>query len=100
MFPGPEAISVWVEIVEKQKERINSRQGEQLYSQEHHPDAIAALQEISRMDLASWDASARAWLQSADEAKALQQKQTMLILDNANIPVNNEPDAYNSVMKA
>ncbi|RDL40390.1 uncharacterized protein BP5553_00369 [Venustampulla echinocandica] len=100
MFTGPEAISVWVEIVQKQKECISIRQGERLYSEEHQADCMAVLQEISRAELASWDASARAWLQSADEAKPRQQKQTMLILDNASIPVNNEPDTYTSVMKA
>ncbi|KAL2064516.1 hypothetical protein VTL71DRAFT_3653 [Oculimacula yallundae] len=100
MFTGPEAISVWVEIVQRQKESISARYGDRLYAQEYQSDCIAALQEISRAELSNWDASARAWLQSADEAKALQQKQTMLILDNASIPVNNEPDTYASVMKA
>lgn len=100
MFTGPEAISVWVEIVQKRKESISIKQAESLYSHEHQADCAAARQEISRAELASWDASARAWLQSADEAKALQQKQTMLILDNASIPVNNESDTYSSVIKA
>jgi len=100
MFTGPEAISVWVELVQKQKETICASQQEHLYAEESHPSTSAALQEISRAELARWDASARAWLQSADEAKSLQQKQTTLILDNASIPVNNEPDTYSSVVKA
>jgi len=100
MFTGPEAISVWVELVQKQKEKILGKNGQILYSHEHQAELVAAQQEISRSDLANWDASARAWLQSADEAKAVQHKQTMLILDNASVPVNNEPDTYTSVMKA
>ncbi|KAM3072718.1 hypothetical protein ACMFMF_007051 [Clarireedia jacksonii] len=84
IFSGPEAVTIWVELVQKQKEHIR----------------IAAQQEISRDDLSSWDASARAWLQSADQAKSLQHTQTMLILNNAGLPVNNMADIYDSVMKA
>jgi len=100
MFSGPEAISVWVELVQKQKEKITRGRENHLYSAEHLPAALAAEQEISRSDLARWDASARAWLQSADQAKAVNHKQTMLILNNANIPVNSEDDMYLSVTKA
>ncbi|KAH8597426.1 hypothetical protein B0O99DRAFT_507860 [Bisporella sp. PMI_857] len=100
MFTGPEAISVWVELVQKQKEVINAKQRATLYSHEQEADRVAALQDITRAELANWDASARAWLQSADEAKILQHKQTMLILNNASVPVNNEADTYTSVIKA
>jgi len=55
----------------------------------------AAQQDISR-----WDASARAWIQSADQAKEFQHKQMMLILNNVSIHINNEPDTYGSVMNA
>jgi hypothetical protein len=99
-FTSPEAISVWVELVQKQKQRIRNQQESQLYSQEHRAALSAAHQEIPRSDLANWDASARAWLQSADEAKAFQHKQTMLILNNASVPVNTESDTYSSVIKA
>lgn len=100
MFTGPEAISVWVELVQKQKEWIRSQQGSRLYSHEHLRTASAAQQAISRAELANWDASARAWLQSADLAMEKQHLQTKLILDNANLPVNAEPQTYSSVMKA
>ena len=100
IFTGPEAISVWVELVQKHKECIRAEKDSHLYSHEHEDAMAAAQQEISRNDLASWDASARAWLQSADQAKELHHKQTMLILKNANVPVNNEPETYASVMKA
>jgi hypothetical protein len=100
MFSGPEAVSLWVELVQKQKACISSNQDKALFSAEQIPAIVAAYQDISRSDLASWDSSARAWLQSADEAKALQHKQTMLILGSASIPVNSNPDPYDSVMKA
>lgn len=61
---------------------------------------LAGQQEITRNDLAIWDASARAWLQSADQAKQKQHIQTTLILNNASVPVNSEPQTYGSVMKA
>jgi hypothetical protein len=100
IFTGPEAVSVWVELVQKQKERIRRMQGSALYSHEHVSGMVAAQQDISRADLASWDASARAWLQSADQARSLQHKQTMLILNNAGVPVNTTADTYASVMEA
>lgn len=99
-FTGPEAISIWVEIVKKQKEYIRGKVENSLYSAVDQATLSATQQDISRSDLATWDASARAWLQSADQAKALQHKQTMLILDNASLPVNTEPETYSSVMKA
>ncbi|PQE26776.1 hypothetical protein CJF31_00003488 [Rutstroemia sp. NJR-2017a BVV2] len=99
-FSGPEAVAIWVELVQKQKEHIRSKQERVLYSHEHTPGMVAAQQDISRDDLSSWDTSARAWLQSADQAKSLQHTQTMLILNNAGIPVNNTKDIYGSVMKA
>jgi hypothetical protein len=100
IFTGPEAVSIWVELVQRQKARSSSRQESALYTQEHNPSVTAAQQDISRADLASWDSSARAWLQSADQAKALQHKQTMLIVNNTSVPVNKEPDTYTSVIKA
>jgi len=99
-FTSSEATSVWVEIVEKQKEHLFKKRDEDLFNERHDSLTFAAMQEISRNDLTKWDASARAWLQSADQAKARQHKQMMLILNNARIPVNGEPDTYKSVMKA
>lgn len=55
---------------------------------------------ISREQLAEWDASARAWLQTADKSRALQQTQLMLVLGNVNIPVNHLPNVYDSVIQA
>ncbi|KAH8684202.1 hypothetical protein BGZ60DRAFT_161886 [Tricladium varicosporioides] len=100
IFTVPEAISTWVEIVDNQKEHIFKKHAETLYSHELNAEYSAARQDISRVDLSNWDASARAWLQSADEAKAVQHKQMMLILNNTSIPVNTERNTYSSVMGA
>ncbi|KAH8766304.1 hypothetical protein F5882DRAFT_474294, partial [Hyaloscypha sp. PMI_1271] len=100
MFTGPEAISIWVELVNKQKESIRNKQGNGLYHHEHISSISAAQQDITRSELSSWDASARAWIQSADQAKILQHKQAMLIVNNASVPINREHDVYTSVMRA
>ncbi|KAL3454907.1 hypothetical protein BJX64DRAFT_295612 [Aspergillus heterothallicus] len=61
---------------------------------------LASQQEFPRRQLASWDASARAWLQTADKVKRLQQTQLMLIINNLQLPVNVKNDPYESVMTA
>jgi hypothetical protein len=66
MFTSSEATSIWVEIVEKQRENIFKDRDEAIYNESYDVLIIAAKQEIPRSDLANWDASARAWLQSAD----------------------------------
>ncbi|MCJ1361903.1 hypothetical protein MMC16_001004 [Acarospora aff. strigata] len=60
----------------------------------------AAQQELSRKQLADWDASARSWLQTADEVKIREQKQLMLVLDNVRMPVNQNISVYGSVLQA
>lgn len=100
LFTDTEATSLWVELVENQKAKILAEQSDDvLYSHQHTAAIMAAQQQLSRGELANWDASARAWLQSADHVKARQHKQMMLILENG-IPVNTEPATYKSVMLA
>lgn len=69
IFTGSEATSVWVGLVEKQKQRIREDHSEAMYTHRLAASMVAAEQELSRIDLGNWDASARAWLQSADRAK-------------------------------
>ncbi|KAH6672035.1 hypothetical protein B0J14DRAFT_543808 [Halenospora varia] len=98
IWKGPEAISVWVELVARRKAEIvqEFEQG----SIQSTTDLLAEQQEISRSHLAIWDSSARAWLQTADEALCVKQTQLKLVLDNVNIPVENSSDLYTSVIKA
>jgi hypothetical protein len=101
LFTDSEATSVWVELVENQKANImNEQSADEIYSRQHDAAIMAAQQQLSRTDLANWDASARAWLQSADHVKARQHKQMMLILESAQVPVNTESSTFKSVMLA
>lgn len=95
----PEAISIWVELVQERKKDIASRYdgGEELH---FSTVAAAAQSEISRASLAEWDASARSWLRTADNTKSLQQHQLMLIIANVNIPINKDMEVLSSVLTA
>ena len=98
VWDGPEAISVWVELVKERKEDI-AKQCEDGHAVPYGA-VMATRQDISRDQLAEWDASARAWLRTADQAKLLQQKQLMLVIDNIEVPVNHDMRVYSSVIAA
>ncbi|KAL8720042.1 MAG: hypothetical protein Q9225_003035 [Loekoesia sp. 1 TL-2023] len=98
IWDGPEAISIWMEIVSKRKEEVVVGFDETDIA--HLATLSAARQEFPRGQIAEWDASARAWLRVADKVKTKQQKQLMLILDNVQVPVNGRTDTYVSVMEA
>ncbi|KAI1370974.1 hypothetical protein F4677DRAFT_450808 [Hypoxylon crocopeplum] len=94
-----DATSLWVEIVAERRREITTRfeNGEPL------PFALTAAvvqQEISREELAKWDASARAWLRTADAVKAKDRKQFLLIANNISIPVNSETRPFKSIIPA
>lgn len=93
-----EATSIWVEIVERRKQDIIAN-----FDKDNFADLAslaAARQDLTRMQLAEWDASARAWLGAADIVKSRQQKQLSLIIDNVRAPVNRECGLFQSVMTA
>ncbi|PVI00603.1 hypothetical protein DM02DRAFT_562852, partial [Periconia macrospinosa] len=96
MFSAEEATSIWVELVEKRREEIERDYGQG----SHHPQSLAARQEISRSQLRHWDASARSWIQTADEEKVLQQKRLKLFAENIDEPVNDQRLVYQSVISA
>lgn len=100
MFTAEEATSIWDELVRAQKQWIQKQITDATFPHKYDASLLAAQQDILRADLGNWDASARSWLQSADQAKAREHKQLMLILENASIPVNNEPNLHTSVTKA
>ncbi|KAH7327499.1 hypothetical protein BKA65DRAFT_68138 [Rhexocercosporidium sp. MPI-PUGE-AT-0058] len=99
-FTGPEATSVWVELVEKQKLLIAREAEDSMYAQKLSSSVLAAQQDISRTDLGNWDSSARAWLQIADQVKERQQKQLMLIVNNTSLPIRSSSIVFDSVMSA
>jgi hypothetical protein len=98
ILQGPEAISTWVELVERRKQQIVT-EFEQC-STSDTASLMAAQQELTREHLSLWDASARAWLQACDNAHKNQQIQLRLIVNNVNYSINNHKDTYQSVIKA
>jgi hypothetical protein len=100
MWNGPEATSVWDELVTKRKEEISEEVERAVYPSKFDADVCASTQELTRDELARWDASARSWIESADKAKVREHKQLILMLDNINVPVNSEKSVYSSVMAA
>lgn len=97
MWSGPEATSVWVELVKGRKQEIETTydRGDLM----NYQVLAAARQDLTRPQLADWDASARAWLQTADEAKMREQKQLMLVLNNVKLPVDHNSSVYQSVTR-
>jgi hypothetical protein len=97
MWPAPKAVSIWVELIlERKKELLGPDNQDST-----NPFSMTAAQiSICRDQLAKWDSSARAWLQIADAAKQLPQKQLMLIVNNISTAVNEKPAVYDSVVLA
>ncbi|KAM3077388.1 hypothetical protein ACMFMG_006735 [Clarireedia jacksonii] len=98
IWKSHEAISLWVELVEKRKQEVLSNLNDGRATET--ASVMAAQQIITREQLAAWDASARSWLHTADSAKRLQHTQLMLIMNNISMPVNSSNEPYESVMKA
>jgi hypothetical protein len=97
-WSGPEAIAIWVELVEERKKEIKAKSDpNELHGLLAH---ATAQQEISRAHLAAWDASARAWLRSADEVKRFEQTQLHLIMKDSGLPVSTSATTYSSVIEA
>ena len=92
--------SIWVELVrERQREIMKTSQNEML-----NVAQIAAInaadQPIPREELRQWDASARAWLQTADSAMRKEYIQLKLILENITLPVASGVNLYADVIRA
>ncbi|KAF2108460.1 hypothetical protein BDV96DRAFT_605528 [Lophiotrema nucula] len=90
IWSGPEAVSIWSEIVEARKGELQ-QQGQDSFD---FP-AVAAMQaNITREQLAEWDASSRSWLKTADTLKAREQTQLHLMINNLDVAVNEKPNTY------
>ena len=98
MWTGPEAISIWDEIVQARKQELQSSDVSETFS---YATALAGHVALTRDQLAEWDNSARAWLRHADRTRSKQQTQVMLILSNLDgVAVNSMPSTYRSVIDA
>lgn len=100
MWDAPEATSLWEEIVTPRKREIEAQFEAQFEAEgDIRTDSmLAVVEQFPRADLAKWDASCRSWLRVADSEKATQQTKLRLIVDNLDLPVNNKPDTYDSVL--
>ena len=96
-WSGPEAIAIWAELVlERKKDIAETSDPSQIQS---IPARVAAQQQISRTDLALWDASARAWLLSADEVQNFNLTQLRLIIKDSGLLVSSLGSTYASVIE-
>lgn len=95
-WDSKQATALWVELVKQRQMEIQSAY------ENNHKVSISALfsarQEISRDDLARWDNSARSWLRSANQAKAFEYNQLLLISKNLQLPIVTATSTYTSVM--
>ncbi|KAM7213524.1 hypothetical protein V8F06_011079 [Rhypophila decipiens] len=82
IFSGAEATAIWVQLIESRLREIEQQADTSqlrglaaLYAAEHG-------RQIQRSELAEWDASARAWLETADQVKRREHTQLKLIVKN------------------
>ncbi|USP77955.1 hypothetical protein yc1106_05229 [Curvularia clavata] len=92
-WSSSQATSIWVEIIEARRQDLRKQISDGLYNDSTQL-GLALSADLSRNDLAEWDASTRAWLQVADDVQISRQKQLMLIINNVNIPVNQGSAAF------
>lgn len=96
IWTEPQAISLWVELVERRRTQVNVS----TVDGSNVATLMAAQQTFNREQLAAWDSSARSWIKTADAEKRVQQTQLMLIISNMELPVNSSNDLFESVIKA
>ncbi|KAG4263822.1 hypothetical protein FPRO03_09098 [Fusarium proliferatum] len=99
LWDASEATSIWAELVAERRKEISYRleQEEAL----HFGLASAAVQqEITRDQLASWDASARAWIQTGKSVMSKNDAQLRLILKNVYFAINPSEAPFVSVIDA
>lgn len=95
IWKAPEAIGVWEQIIAARKQELSTfDETESILIQ----SLVTSQLSLSRDQLSEWDASARAWLRTADEVKAFTQKQLMLIVENVNIPVSFHPSFSSALL--
>jgi hypothetical protein len=92
IWDSPKAISIWMELIFVRREILASS-GRTM-------DLPISQIPFTREEIASWDASARAWRLSADQANELRQTQLSIIIDNLGMPVSPKFVLYESVIDA
>lgn len=98
MWDAPEAISIWSEVITGRRQQVASDL-ENGVALPFSMAAAAAQQDIPRSQLAEWDSSARAWIQTADNIMLKQQTQLKLILKNVDLNIPKSSGVYQSVVR-
>jgi hypothetical protein len=97
-WDAKESNSILVELIAERQKEINILVANN--SIVSTSTLVAARQDISRSEIAEWDASVRSWLQRADEAKVVEHDQFLLIIKNVNIPFGSGETTYTKVVNA
>ncbi|KAL4861423.1 hypothetical protein BDV12DRAFT_204021 [Aspergillus spectabilis] len=97
LWSPQEATAIWVELIEQRRQVVKNQAIENdrtssLFARQ------AAMYEYDWASLQSWDASARAWLQIADNSRKRQQKQIELITKNLSVAVQTQVTETNLVV--
>ncbi|KAF4956258.1 hypothetical protein FSARC_11657 [Fusarium sarcochroum] len=96
-WTGPEATSIWAQIVAERKKEIAASYEDGTLND--YPTLSAFRQEITRDQLAEWDASARAWVRAADQVKKKDMDRLRLVINGLDLSVDNRSDLYQNVTR-
>jgi hypothetical protein len=99
-FSSTEATAIMVELVKSRRQEIEESSSLDDSQVRGFADRMASQVDITREQLALWDASARAWIQSADIAKEFQQSQLKIITRSLNLPISTPTNTYKNVIDA
>lgn len=91
-WDAPEAISIWMEPIDARKRELEATDN----ILARHASTI----ELTRDQIARWDASARALCLTADEAFKKDRTQLLLMTENTGLSVNHKRDMRSNVIDA
>jgi hypothetical protein len=94
-WEAKKATSIWVEMIEERKAMV--RAAAKANKLINPNTSAAAQQEYTRAELASWDASVRAWLRRANASMKVRRTQFALIEQNLTIPYPQGASTYETV---
>ncbi|KAI5464116.1 hypothetical protein BGZ63DRAFT_401095 [Mariannaea sp. PMI_226] len=96
-WDAKKATSIWVELVHERIAHVEAQLNMKKVVNPH--TEIAIRQDISRADLAKWDASARAWLRRADQSMVRYHDQFQLIMKNVKTPFVDPGSTFEKVTR-
>lgn len=96
-WDAKKATSIWAELVHERVAHVQAQLNMNKVINPHTEMAIR--QNISRADLAKWDASARAWLRRADQSMLRHHDQFQLIMKNVKTPFVDPGSTFEKVTR-